>query len=261
VRDDVPKRLDTVYQKMVAKRPEQRQKSMTEVVAELKQCGYSKAPAPAKPARPAQAPSETLDLPAKTVPSARPAGQSGALPETVRHKPSVQTVEQGKRELRQKEGLQEAIQAADRDYRRRHGIGFLNALRAKLGTAVNVIITLALLAALLVGGYFGYKVVWQNPQLVKRCETQILISVNRRLAERRLDRISSVDFTNTTQFGSVPDVLSFEAPVAHTTRRGPQPAGNVSGQFDRTSGRLELNLEVFEGVDEIGVVFQMQPVP
>lgn len=46
LRSDVPELLDAVFQKMLAKRPEDRQKSMTEVIAALQKCPIDDRPAP-----------------------------------------------------------------------------------------------------------------------------------------------------------------------------------------------------------------------
>ena len=57
---DVPETLDAIFQKMLAKTQEDRQQSMTEVIAELKQCLV---PEPVPVAAPTPAPSEDLAAP------------------------------------------------------------------------------------------------------------------------------------------------------------------------------------------------------
>ena len=61
-RPDVPERLDAVFRKMIAKRPEDRQQSMGEVIAEMQQCELPQGSAPL-PTGPAPVPvAETLGL-------------------------------------------------------------------------------------------------------------------------------------------------------------------------------------------------------
>ena len=59
---------------------------------------------------------------------------------------------------------QQAVKDADRDYRRRHGIGFFNVLKKFLGKAVNLVM------ALIVAGRRGRGVLFRIPGLVEQLE-------------------------------------------------------------------------------------------
>jgi formylglycine-generating enzyme required for sulfatase activity/serine/threonine protein kinase len=66
VREDVPESLEAVFRKMLAKKPEHRQQSMAEVIAELRQCtvpsGAAAGSAPATPPEVAEEVAETENL-------------------------------------------------------------------------------------------------------------------------------------------------------------------------------------------------------
>jgi len=61
-RKDVPESLDAVFRKMLAKRPEARQQSMTEVICELQACGAQGWAAPSSFPRSSNAYAETVDF-------------------------------------------------------------------------------------------------------------------------------------------------------------------------------------------------------
>ena len=228
---------------MVAKKPEDRPDSMSEVVAQLEGCVVEKSGAmPAKPAPDPRAVAETLKLHGKTV-TAHPARSlSTAPPPRETRWEALERMKVARRQEQTRQKLQQAVKDADRDYRRRHGEGLLNRLIRILGSLANLGLKLAVLAALAWAAYFGFKV-WQNSRLINRCQDEIVKTVNLSLTKSRLEAIPSIQFTNTSLLRPVPETLLFETPVFQKEIGGHLAAGTLKGQFEQ--GKRQLGIKIF----------------
>ncbi len=251
-RPDVSGPLNAIFQTMVAKKVEDRQQSMGEVIAQLQRCVGGKSDAPPNSWL-IRATAETVKLPAKTT-GARPARDlSTAAPPREARWEALQRLKVAKRQQETRQKLRQAVKDADRDYLRRHGFGLLNRLRKIWEVAVNLGVKLIVLAAIAWAGSFVFKV-WQNVRLVNRRQEQIVRAVNPRLGQRSLEAISSVEFTNTSLLRPVPEPLFFETPLFQKESAGHRRAGTLAGRFDSGKGRVEVDIEIFDGAGEFGVV-------
>ncbi len=269
-RNDVPPSLDAAFRKMVAKKAKDRQQSMTEVIAELGQCaGRGKAPGP-KPAPAPRAMTETLHQPGPTVSAPRVPSRSRtvppmpSLPPAKSRKDALRQAKQLKREQtrqkQQKDSWKKAIKDADRDYRRRHGIGWFYTLRRKLGKALNVAVALIIVGSVAAGSYYAYSILSENSRLVTESREQVLTEVNKQLTAIRLDPIPTVNFPDASKLFGAPEVLTFEETFYRKGNQGRQALGKVRGKFDRTSGLLVMDIDQVSGQDAIGLRFQLKPV-
>jgi len=271
---ELPVMLDVVFKKMVAKKARDRQQSMGEVITALKKCG------PSRPTTAAAAPTtsgraETIELPGTTfvaTPSPSPGNatvpiserRTQALEQVKQHRQKRKVPEEKKRvapEQGKKSAWQQAVKDADRDYRRRHGIGFMNVLRKHMKTGVNVIMSLIVLAGVGAGCFFAYQYWSTNSQLIADSEKQVLDAVNPHLGMNRLTKLSSIGFPEASSVFGVPEKLAFEELVFQISAVGGRQAGIVKGEFHRTSGLLQVQIDLVasKGVPQFTV--QMQPVP
>jgi len=264
-RKDVPVLLDVVFKKMVAKNPKGRLQSMTDVIDELNKCVPQGGAVATKPKPASRAAAETLRLPGTTFTAPPVPPQAESLPPAARRMKALQQAKRRTNEraaTQERKGMwQQAIKDADRDYRRRHGIGWFYALRRMLGKAMNLIITITVLAGVLGSSYFAYSFFAHNSEVVTGCREQIVDVVNQQLQIMRLDPLSSLALPKASRVFGVPETLTFQQTIFRSGNLGRRAAGTLSGTFDRTSGLLELDIDLITGQDALGLRFQLQPVP
>ena len=264
-RKDLPVLLEVVFKKMVAKKPQDRQQSMTEVISELKAC-VPKGPAAApKPTPAPRGMAETMNLPGTTFSAPAVPPRRDDIPRTARRLQTLQQMKRQKRERRVEKGRkstwQDVIKDADRDYRRRHGLGFFNVLRRMLGKAMNLVMGLLILGAVAAGCYVGYRFWSHNSQVIDDCQKQVVEAVSLQLRVRHMGSIPSVDFPEASRVFGVPERLPFHETLFRETSVGRRAVGTVSGEFDRTSGLLKMDIDFESGQDAPGLMMQLQPVP
>ncbi len=272
-RADVPRLLDTTFRKMVAKKPELRQRSMREVIEALAKCGESGRPGPisTRPTAAGSAAAETLELSKGTVemgtaPGGSPtrlasATPTEAFPRSARPLHTPRRVAVPKRTEKQQSAWDKAVKAADRDYKRRHGIGWANKLRRWLKGTTSLLVMIATLVVLLGIVYYGVRVVWQNVSIQGQCRQQILEAIGPTVHKQGFEPVSSLSFTNASALRSVPDVLDFEASLIATTSVGRRPVGKLTGQLERSTGRMRVDIDRFNGADVRGLWCRVEPVP
>jgi serine/threonine protein kinase len=257
----VPHSLDAVFQKMVAKRAEERQQTMSDVVAALERCDALAGSGRSKPAAMPKAGAETLSLPTRTVaaPTLRPRPR---VPATRPRRDPLEEAKKKDRRQKSKDVWAKTVEAADRDYRRRHGLTTWSKVKKVLGRFGGLGFKLVVVVGILGGGAYGGLAWWKNSQRISQCRERIVKTLNPELGQRGLDMVSSaaVSLADVSVVRSVPEELSFEAPIFQTAGGTRRRVGTLKGGLNRASGALKATIELFDSPNVSGQ-FRVEPVP
>jgi len=274
-RREVPKSVDVVFRRMIAKRPEDRQESMTEVISQLEKCEVAPAsgesadrPSRARPTRAASGTAETVGLPPATTrsprtppPRPKPAAPAPTRPSGRQHARELRREAKGlKQQKTLKSEMQKAIEDAERERRRRLGLGVMGMLRRLLARTVHLVLVLALLTLAIGGTYYAVKIVWRGTRVIGQSRERIVEAVNPKLEHEGFQPVESVNFTNASRFWLLPETLSFQAPLFGTTDAGRRPLAEMTGRLDPVEGKLVFDIDRYNGTDELGIEFNVKPV-
>ena len=266
-RNEVSRPMDDTFRAMVAKKPSMRQRSMAQLIEELERC----APAGAVGHSPVQAATgreesaETVDFTGKTQqhPDAAPTlhtAPTTAMPPSPRPaaKPHAAAPKRSKKRQSQ---WDDAVKDADRDYRRRHNIGWFNKLRTWSKKTTGYVITLVILIVVVGVLFVGGRHVWQSYSLRRQCYTRILESVDPMVKKEKFEPITSLRLTNAPALQAVPDEVTFEANLSALTNTGLRPVGKLTGKMQRSTGRVVYTVDRAAGKDLRNVQASVKPIP
>ena len=267
VRKDVSRSLDETFRAMVAKTPALRQRSMAQVIEELERClpagAVKKAPV-AAPASPTTA-AETIDFAGKTaaLPGTAPTQNSPAPTRSIQAPRPVQPkrrVAAPQRSKKRQSQWDDAVKAADRDYKRRHNIGWFNKLRTFLGKTAGLVMGLAVVAVVGAAVYFGVTKVWRNYSLQSQCESRVLKVVGPLVEKEGFESVKVLELKNVS-WRDVPDVVEFEAQLMGNTGTGRRPVAKLGGTIKRSTGVVSVGIDRFTGKDVPEFRVEVEPVP
>ena len=245
---------------------------MAEVISQLEKCGLAPPsgqgvpkPAIVRPVSPSAGKAETVDLPQTTIRSAAPPPPTTPMipPITARARqpgPPVRRPSKGGRKQRTiQDEMQRAISAADRQRRRRLGLGLWGVFNL-LNKGSRLILSLLLAAAAVAGTYYAATTVWTSTRVIGKGGAIVVEAVNPKLKSAGFETVESVNFTNASRFRSLPERLKFQAPLLGNTPAGRRPLGEMTGELDPAKGELVFDLDRHNGADERGIRFQVEPV-
>ena len=267
VRDDVARPLDETFRAMVAKTPALRQRSMTQVIEELERCApvgvVKKASRSAAAAQTTAA--ETLDLTGQTAVLPGTASTQNApaptrsiqAPRPAQPRRRVAAPEKGKKRQSQWDS---AVKAADRDYKRRHNIGWLNKLRNIVGKTGGLVMGLTVVVVVGVAVYFGGVKVWRNYSLRSQCQARVVEALAPVVKKAGFEPISVLELKNVS-WRDVPDEINFEAQLMQNTSTGRRPTAKISGRMKRSTGQMMVGIDRFTGKDIREFPLKVDPIP
>ena len=282
-RADVPEALERLFQRMVAKRREDRPQSMTEVVAALEGLAMPLATHAAAPVAPKATDAETSRLadatsgPAQAAfPSAshdattaagpgptvgplpqRPAAPLAGATDRPKTSPSRTFVPpRAPRRAPVKVPLEslwaQAVEDASKVRRRRWPI-----VKKVLSATMTAVILLSVLG----GACYAVANYVNNVRRLRQSEKVVLDFLNPWLRDAHIAPLKSVPFTDASPFLRLPDAISFEAELTTLGRANRRSAGGLRGTFDRPTGTLTLDLDLASGTHQEGVTVKLSPVP
>jgi serine/threonine protein kinase len=282
-RAEIPEPLDRLFQRMVAKKREDRPQSMAEVVAALEGLAMPVSTHLAVPAAPKAADTETLSLtdvaskaaeatlprlPHEATKAVRPgqaltpsptrpdAALSGAVE---RPKPSPSRTYVPPRAPRKapvKMPLEslwaKAVDEASKVRRSRWPL---------VKRVLSAIVTTAILGSVLGGGVYAVINYRNNVQKLRQSEKVILEALNPLLRNMQVEALSALTFADASPYFRLADAVSFETALTWSARPGRRSVGAVKGTFDRATGILEWELHMPDGSEQHGFKAQLTPVP
>ena len=90
---------------------------------------------------------------------------------------------------------------------------------------------------------------------------RVSVAINKVLSGTALEPIAGVEFTNASDFGSLPDSLDFGVPVYQSEGAEHKQVGTLSGKFHHADNKLQFDLDLFNGIDQTGIKCDVPPLP
>ncbi len=284
VRPETPQWLDHAFQRMLAKKRENRLQTMADVIAALSKFAVpagrpAAAPTAATPgleptantaAMTRKSPGNALGGESEVATAAYSPNESGTTvgsksapePETVARPPNKRasrpfvpprTPQKPTTKVPLESLWAKAVQEASESRRDR------GRLVKSLLKAASLVVFLGIVGW---GCYSGFEAHERNVRRLKQSEKTVLDAVNLQLRAMQFDAIESVKFAEGSAYLGVPATLSFETAVSISSKSGGRrPFGVVKGKFERNSGVLELDADLLDGTQQRGVKLSLSPVP